>query len=106
MVFYFLDEIQPLLFISSDRGKTLAECLHFIKHFMSFTDGLVDLLDGVLDVKLSGYAMCSPIFPIPPCFNESSLKINSLPDLVFLELNDVISVLSQRLFHSSKGIPH
>ena len=54
VVLHFLDEVQQLLSIPSDRGKTLAECFHFVKHFMSFTNGLVDLLDGLLDVKLSG----------------------------------------------------
>ena len=51
---HFLDEVQQLLSIPSDRDETLAECFRFIKHFMSFTNGLVDLLDGLLDVELSG----------------------------------------------------
>ena len=54
VVLHFLDEVQQLLSIPSDRGKTLVECFLFVKHFMSFTNGLVDLLDGLLDVKLSG----------------------------------------------------
>ena len=51
---HFLDEVQQLLSIPSDRGETLAVCFHFVKHFMSFTNGLVDLLNGLLDVELSG----------------------------------------------------
>ena len=54
VVFHFLDEFQQLLSIPSDRDKTLVECFRFVKHFMSFTNGLVDLLDGLLDVELSG----------------------------------------------------
>ena len=54
MVLHFLDEVQQLLSIPSDWGETLAECLRFIKHFMSFANGLVNLLDGLLDVKLFG----------------------------------------------------
>ena len=54
VVLHFLDEVQQLLPIPFDRDETLAECFHFIKHFMSFTNGLVDLLDGLLDVELSG----------------------------------------------------
>ena len=54
VVLHFLDEVQQLLFIPSDRDETLAECFHFVKHFMSFTNGLVDLLDGLLNVELSG----------------------------------------------------
>ena len=54
VVLYFLDEVQQLLSIPSDRDETLAECFRFVKHFMSFTNGLVDLLDGLLDVELSG----------------------------------------------------
>ena len=54
VVLHFLDEVQQLLSIPCDRGETLAECFRFVKHFMSFTNGLVDLLDGLLDVKLSG----------------------------------------------------
>ena len=40
MVFHFLDEVHQLLPIPSDRDETLAECFHFVKHFMSFTNGL------------------------------------------------------------------
>ena len=54
VVLHFLDEAQQLLSIPSDRDETLAECFCFVKHFMSFTNGLVDLLDGLLDVELSG----------------------------------------------------
>ena len=54
VVLHFLDEVQQLLSIPSDRDETLAECRCFVKHFMSFTNGLVDLLDGLLDVELSG----------------------------------------------------
>ena len=54
VVLHFLDEVQQLLSIPFDRGETLVECFRFVKHFMSFTNGLVDLLDGLLAVKLSG----------------------------------------------------
>ena len=54
VVLHFLDEVQQLLSIPSDMDETLAECFHFVKHFMSFTNGLVDLLNGLLDVELSG----------------------------------------------------
>ena len=54
VVLHFLDEVQQLLSIPSDRGETLTECFRFVKHFVSFTNGLVDLLDGLFDVKLSG----------------------------------------------------
>ena len=54
VVLHFLDEVQRLLSIPSDRDETLAECFRFVKYFMSFTNGLVDLLDGMLDVELSG----------------------------------------------------
>ena len=54
VILHFLDEVQQLLSIFFDRDKTLAECFRFIKHFMSFTNGLVDLLDGLLDVELFG----------------------------------------------------
>ena len=54
MVRHFLDEVQQLLSIPFDRDETLAECFRFVKHFMSFTNGLVNLLDGLLDVELSG----------------------------------------------------
>ena len=50
VVLYFLDELQQLLSIPSDRDETLAKCFRFVKHFMSFTNGFVDLLDGLLDV--------------------------------------------------------
>ena len=53
VVLHFLDEVQRLLSIPSDRDETLTECFRFVKHFMSFTNGLVDLLDGLLDVELS-----------------------------------------------------
>ena len=54
VVLHFLDKVQELLSIPFDKDKTLAECFRFVKHFMSFTNGLVDLLDGLLDVELSG----------------------------------------------------
>ena len=54
VVLHFLDEVLQLLSISSDRDETLAVCFYFVKHFMSFTNALVDLLDGLLDVELSG----------------------------------------------------
>ena len=54
VILHFLDEVQELLSIPSNRGKILAECFRFVKHFMSFIDGLVDLLDGLLDIELSG----------------------------------------------------
>ena len=53
---HFLDEVQQLLSIPFDRDETLAECFRFVKHFMSFTNGLVDLLDGLLDVEQIGRA--------------------------------------------------
>ena len=54
VVFHFLNEVQQLLSIPFDRDETLAECYRFVKHFMSFTNGLVDLLNGLLDVELFG----------------------------------------------------
>ena len=54
VVLHFFDEVQQLLSLSFDRGETLVECFRFVKHFMSFTNGLVDLLDGLLDLELSG----------------------------------------------------
>ena len=54
VVLHFVDEVQQLLSIPSDRDETLVECFRFVKHFMSFTNGLVDLLHGLLDVELSG----------------------------------------------------
>ena len=54
VVLHFIDEVQQLLSISSDRDETLAEYFRFVKHFMIFTNGLVDLLDSLLDVELSG----------------------------------------------------
>ena len=54
VVLHFLDEVQQLLSIPSDTGETLTECFRFVKHFMSFTNGLVYLLDSLLDVELSG----------------------------------------------------
>ena len=54
VILHLLDEVQQLLSISSDRDETLAKCFRLVKHFMSFTNGLVDLLDGLLDVELFG----------------------------------------------------
>ena len=53
VVLHFLDEVQQLLSIPSNRDETLAECFRFVKHFMSFANSLVDLLNGLLDVELS-----------------------------------------------------
>ena len=51
---HFLDEVQQLLSILSDKDETLAKCFRFVKHFMSFTNVLVDFLNGLLDVELFG----------------------------------------------------
>ena len=50
----FFYEIQQLLLIPSGGEKALMECLCLFKYFVSFADGLVNLLDHVLDIELSG----------------------------------------------------
>ena len=54
VILHFLDEVQKLLSIPFDKDETLAECFRFVKYFMSFTNGLIDLLDGLLDIELFG----------------------------------------------------
>ena len=54
MVPNFFYEIQQLLVIPSSGGETLMEYLHLFKYLVSFADGLVDLLDRVLNIELSG----------------------------------------------------
>ena len=50
----FFYEIQQLLPILSDGEETLMECLRLSKYLVSFANDLVDLLDRVFDIKLSG----------------------------------------------------
>ena len=50
----FFYEIQQLLPIPSGGEEALMECLCLFKYFMSFADDLVDLLDCVFDIELSG----------------------------------------------------
>ena len=54
MVPNFFYGIQQLLPIPSGGEEALMECLRLFKYLVSFADGLVDLLDHVLDVELSG----------------------------------------------------
>ena len=54
VIFHFLNEVQQLLSIPFNMGETLAECFRFVKHFMGFANALVDLLNGLFDVELSG----------------------------------------------------
>ena len=54
VVLNFLYEIQQLLPIPFGGEETLMEWLHLFKYFVSFANGLVDLLDRALVIELSG----------------------------------------------------